>query len=422
MKPLAYRMRPANIEDIIGQEHLVKEDKIIGRMVRAKHLSSMILYGPPGIGKTSIATAIAGSTSIAFRKLNAVIHNKKDMEIVVQEAKMSGQVILILDEVHRLDKGKQDFLSPYLENGMIILIGATTANPYHAINPAIRSRTQIFELEPLTPDLIKQALKRALTDKHRGLGSYSVSVDDDAMDHFAQGCGGDVRSALNALELAVLSTKESSDGTIRITRETAEECLQKKSYTHDKNGDAHYDVLSAFQKSIRGSDANAALHYLARLIEAGDLESLSRRLLVIAYEDIGLASPQAGPRVLSAIQTAERIGFPEARIPLANAVIELCLSPKSNSAISAVDEALKDIRAGKIGDVPKHLKDAHYKGAQELGRGIGYQYPHDFENGWVEQQYLPDPLKNKQYYKPKQTGKFEAAIKQVYEKLMKQKK
>ncbi|AIU78252.1 MULTISPECIES: replication-associated recombination protein A [Bacillus] len=422
MKPLAYRMRPANIEDIIGQEHLVKEDKIIGRMVRAKHLSSMILYGPPGIGKTSIATAIAGSTSIAFRKLNAVIHNKKDMEIVVQEAKMSGQVILILDEVHRLDKGKQDFLLPYLENGMIILIGATTANPYHAINPAIRSRTQIFELEPLTPDLIRQALKRALTDEHRGLGSYSVSVDDDAMDHFAQGCGGDVRSALNALELAVLSTKESSDGTIRITRETAEECLQKKSYTHDKNGDAHYDVLSAFQKSIRGSDANAALHYLARLIEAGDLESISRRLLVIAYEDIGLASPQAGPRVLSAIQTAERIGFPEARIPLANAVIELCLSPKSNSAISAVDEALKDIRTGKIGDVPKHLKDAHYKGAQELGRGIGYQYPHDFENGWVEQQYLPDPLKNKQYYKPKQTGKFEAAIKQVYEKLMKQKK
>ncbi|AOC91884.1 replication-associated recombination protein A [Bacillus sp. L381] len=422
MKPLAYRMRPANIEDIIGQEHLVKEDKIIGRMVRAKHLSSMILYGPPGIGKTSIATAIAGSTSIAFRKLNAVIHNKKDMEIVVQEAKMSGQVILILDEVHRLDKGKQDFLLPYLENGMIILIGATTANPYHAINPAIRSRTQIFELEPLTPDLIKQALRRALTDEHRGLGSYSVSVDDDAMDHFAQGCGGDVRSALNALELAVLSTKESSDGTIRITRETAEECLQKKSYTHDKDGDAHYDVLSAFQKSIRGSDANAALHYLARLIEAGDLESISRRLLVIAYEDIGLASPQAGPRVLGAIQTAERIGFPEARIPLANAVIELCLSPKSNSAISAVDEALKDIRSGKIGDVPKHLKDAHYKGAQELGRGIGYQYPHDFENGWVEQQYLPDPLKNKQYYKPKQTGKFEAAIKQVYEKLMKQKK
>ncbi|MFT4447222.1 replication-associated recombination protein A [Bacillus subtilis] len=421
MKPLAYRMRPTKIEDIIGQQHLVAEDKIIGRMVQAKHLSSMILYGPPGIGKTSIATAIAGSTSIAFRKLNAVINNKKDMEIVAQEAKMSGQVILILDEVHRLDKGKQDFLLPYLENGMIILIGATTANPYHAINPAIRSRTQIFELEPLTPDLIKQALERSLHDEHRGLGTYSVSIDDQAMEHFANGCGGDVRSALNALELAVLSTKESTDGEIHITLETAEECLQKKSFSHDKDGDAHYDVLSAFQKSIRGSDANAALHYLARLIEAGDLESIARRLLVIAYEDIGLASPQAGPRVLNAIQTAERVGFPEARIPLANAVIELCLSPKSNSAILAIDEALADIRAGKIGDVPKHLKDGHYKGAQELGRGIDYKYPHNYDNGWVEQQYLPDPLKNKQYYKPKQTGKFESALKQVYDKLMKRK-
>lgn len=421
MKPLAYRMRPTKIEDIIGQQHLVAEDKIIGRMVQAKHLSSMILYGPPGIGKTSIATAIAGSTSIAFRKLNAVINNKKDMEIVAQEAKMSGQVILILDEVHRLDKGKQDFLLPYLENGMIILIGATTANPYHAINPAIRSRTQIFELEPLTPELIKQALERALHDEHRGLGTYSISIDDQAMEHFAHGCGGDVRSALNALELAVLSTKESADGVIHITLETAEECLQKKSFSHDKDGDAHYDVLSAFQKSIRGSDANAALHYLGRLIEAGDLESIARRLLVIAYEDIGLASPQAGPRVLHAVQTAERIGFPEARIPLANAVIELCLSPKSNSAILAIDEALADIRAGKIGDVPKHLKDAHYKGAQELGRGIDYKYPHNYENGWVEQQYLPDPLKNKQYYKPKQTGKFESALKQVYDKLIKRK-
>ncbi|SPU02978.1 helicase associated protein [Bacillus tequilensis] len=421
MKPLAYRMRPTKIEDIIGQQHLVAEDKIIGRMVQAKHLSSMILYGPPGIGKTSVATAIAGSTSIAFRKLNAVINNKKDMEIVAQEAKMSGQVILILDEVHRLDKGKQDFLLPYLENGMIILIGATTANPYHAINPAIRSRTQIFELEPLTPELIKQALERALHDEHRGLGAYSVSIDDQAMEHFARGCGGDVRSALNALELAVLSTKESAGGVIHITLETAEECLQKKSFSHDKDGDAHYDVLSAFQKSIRGSDANAALHYLARLIEAGDLESIARRLLVIAYEDIGLASPQAGPRVLHAIQTAERVGFPEARIPLANAVIELCLSPKSNSAILAIDEALADIRAGKIGDVPKHLKDAHYKGAQELGRGIDYKYPHNYDNGWVEQQYLPDPLKNKQYYKPKQTGKFESALKQVYDKLMKRK-
>ncbi|MCY7430639.1 replication-associated recombination protein A [Bacillus safensis] len=421
MKPLAYRMRPSHIEDIIGQEHLVGEGQIIRRMVEAKHLSSMILYGPPGIGKTSIATAIAGSTSIAFRTLNAVIHNKKDMEAVAAEAKMSGQVILILDEVHRLDKGKQDFLLPYLENGMIILIGATTANPYHAINPAIRSRTQIFELKPLETEQIKAALTRALQDEHRGLGGYKVTVDDEAMNHFANGCGGDVRSALNALELAVLSTKADKTGHITITLAAAEECLQKKSFSHDKNGDAHYDVLSAFQKSIRGSDTDAALHYLARLIEAGDLESITRRLLVMAYEDIGLASPQAGPRVLSAVQTAERIGFPEARIPLANAVIELCLSPKSNSAYKAIDAALGDIRTGKIGEVPVHLKDAHYKGATALGRGVDYLYPHDYENGWVKQQYLPDPLKNKQYYVPKQTGKFEGALKQVYENLKRQK-
>ncbi|MFW0909498.1 replication-associated recombination protein A [Bacillus altitudinis] len=421
MKPLAYRMRPSHIGDIIGQEHLVGEGQIIRRMVEAKHLSSMILYGPPGIGKTSIATAIAGSTSIAFRTLNAVIHNKKDMEAVAAEAKMSGQVILILDEVHRLDKGKQDFLLPYLENGMIILIGATTANPYHAINPAIRSRTQIFELKPLETEQIKAALSRALQDEHRGLGGYSVKVDEEAMNHFANGCGGDVRSALNALELAVLSTKADDSGQITITLAAAEECLQKKSFSHDKNGDAHYDVLSAFQKSIRGSDADAALHYLARLIEAGDLESISRRLLVMAYEDIGLASPQAGPRVLSAVQTAERVGFPEARIPLANAVIELCLSPKSNSAYQAIDAALHDIRTGKIGEVPVHLKDAHYKGAAALGRGADYLYPHDYENGWVKQQYLPDPLKNKQYYEPKQTGKFEGALKQVYENLRRQK-
>ncbi|UOG06437.1 replication-associated recombination protein A [Bacillus altitudinis] len=421
MKPLAYRMRPSHIGDIIGQEHLVGEGQIIRRMVEAKHLSSMILYGPPGIGKTSIATAIAGSTSIAFRTLNAVIHNKKDMEAVAAEAKMSGQVILILDEVHRLDKGKQDFLLPYLENGMIILIGATTANPYHAINPAIRSRTQIFELKPLETEQIKAALSRALQDEHRGLGGYSVKVDEEAMNHFANGCGGDVRSALNALELAVLSTKADESGQITITLAAAEECLQKKSFSHDKNGDAHYDVLSAFQKSIRGSDADAALHYLARLIEAGDLESISRRLLVMAYEDIGLASPQAGPRVLSAVQTAERVGFPEARIPLANAVIELCLSPKSNSAYQAIDAALHDIRTGKIGEIPVHLKDAHYKGAAALGRGADYLYPHDYENGWVKQQYLPDPLKNKQYYVPKQTGKFEGALKQVYENLKRQK-
>ncbi|MGP1909266.1 replication-associated recombination protein A [Metabacillus sp. JX24] len=418
MKPLAFRMRPESIDEIIGQEHLVGKGKMIERMVKARHLSSMILYGPPGIGKTSIATAIAGSTNTAFRKLNAVVNNKKDMEIVAEEAKMSGKVILILDEVHRLDKAKQDFLLPYLEDGKIILIGATTSNPYHAINPAIRSRCQIFELKPLEADDIKKALIRALSDDKKGLAKYRAEVADDALDHFASSCAGDVRSALNALELAVISSEPDDEGIIRIDLKTAEECLQKKSFVHDKDGDAHYDVLSAFQKSIRGSDVNAALHYLGRLIEAGDLISINRRLLVIAYEDIGLASPQAGARTLAAIEATERLGLPEARIPLANAVIELCLSPKSNSAYKALDAALADIRSGKSGEVPDHLKDAHYKGAGKLGRGIDYKYPHDYENGWVKQQYLPDSLKKKKYYEPKQTGKFELSLAQIYEKLM----
>lgn len=422
IKPLAFKMRPRTIDEIIGQQHLVGEGKIIDRMVKAKQLSSMILYGPPGIGKTSIASAIAGSTKYRFKTLNAVTNNKKDIQIVAEEAKMSGKVILLLDEVHRLDKGKQDFLLPYLENGMITLIGATTSNPYHAINPAIRSRCQIFELKPLTIDEMKIALHRAIKDEERGLGGYSLNVTAEAIDHFASSSFGDVRSSLNALELAVLSTSPNEDGVISIDVNIAEECLQKKSFSHDKDGDAHYDVVSAFQKSIRGSDVNAALHYLGRLVEAGDLPSIARRLLVIAYEDIGLANPQAGPRTLAAVETAEKIGFPEARIPLANAIIELCLSPKSNSAITAIDLALGDIRKGKSGEVPDHLKDAHYQGAKELGRGIEYKYPHSYESGWVPQTYLPDKLKNAQYYTPKSTGKFEQAIAQVYEKINKQMK
>ena len=418
IKPLAFRMRPRTLDEVIGQSHLVGEGKMIYRMVKARQLSSMILYGPPGIGKTSIASAIAGSTQYAFRTLNAVTNNKKDMEIVAAEAKMSGKVILLLDEVHRLDKSKQDFLLPYLENGMITLIGATTSNPYHAINPAIRSRCQIFELKPLEPEDIKTALTRALKDEERGLGEYQVEVTNEAMEHFANASNGDVRSSLNAIELAVMSSEANENGKIVIGLETAEECMQKKSLAHDKDGDAHYDVLSGFQKSIRGSDVNAALHYLGRLIEAGDLISISRRLLVIAYEDIGLANPQAGSRTLAAIETAERVGFPEARIPLANAVIELCLSPKSNSAIVAIDSALADIRAGKSGEVPDHLRDAHYKSAKELGRGIGYKYPHDYEGGWVKQQYLPDKLKGKVYFQPKKTGKFEQALAVIYEKIM----
>lgn len=419
LKPLAFRMRPRTIEEIIGQKHLVGEGKIIYRMVKAKQLSSMILYGPPGTGKTSIASAIAGSTQFAFRMLNAVTNNKKDMEIVAAEGKMSGKVILLLDEVHRLDKAKQDFLLPHLENGTIVLIGATTSNPYHAINPAIRSRCQIFELKPLSIDEIVISLKRAINDKERGLGAYKIDITEEALNHLATASNGDMRSSLNALELAVVSTEKDENGIVHIDLSTAEECIQRKALVMDKDGDAHYDVLSAFQKSIRGSDVNAALHYLGRLIEAGDLPSIARRLLVIAYEDVGLASPQAGARTLAAIQTAERIGFPEARIPLANAVIELCLSPKSNSAIIAIDDALSDIRKGISGEIPDHLKDAHYQGAKTLGRGIDYLYPHDYENGWVKQQYLPDNIKNKVYYTPKKTGKFEKAMAAIYEKILK---
>ncbi len=418
-EPLAYRMRPRKLSEVIGQEHLVGKNKIIDRMVRARQLFSMILYGPPGVGKTSIASAIAGSTEYAFRMLNAVTNNKKDLEIVAEEAKMSGKVILLLDEVHRLDKAKQDFLLPFLENGLIVLIGATTSNPYHAINPAIRSRCQIFELKPLEPEHIETALRRALADEERGLGKYPVEISEEAIKHLAFAANGDIRNALNALELAVLSTEPDEEGKIRIDVRTAEECIQKKSFSHDKDGDAHYDVLSAFQKSIRGSDVNAALHYLGRLIEAGDLPSISRRLLVTAYEDVGLANPQAAVRTLAAVMTAEKIGFPEARIPLANAVIELCLSPKSNSAIVAIDRALDDIRKGFDGEVPDHLKDAHYRGAKELGRGIDYKYPHDYENAWVKQQYLPDRIKNRTYYEPKKTSKFEQALAQVYEKIRK---
>ena len=415
-QPLAFRMRPTCLEEVVGQQHLVAPGKIIARMIAAKQLSSMILYGPPGIGKTSIASAIAGTTKYAFRTLNAATDTKKELQIVIEEAKMSGTVILLLDEIHRLDKPKQDFLLPHLENGRVILIGATTENPYIAINPAIRSRTQIFELIPLTPEEIHQALKRALTDETNGLGNYDVEITDGAMHTLTHFSNGDVRSSLNALELAVKSTPENEDGKIIITEEIAGNCLQRKVFAHDKNGDQHYDVISAFQKSIRGSDVDAALHYMARLIEAGELITLIRRLLVIAYEDIGLANPAGASRAVLAVQAAEKLGLPEARIPLANAVIELALSPKSNTAISSIDAALSDVRQGKSGNIPSHLQDSHYQGAQKLGRGTNYQYPHNYPNHWVKQQYLPDTLKHTQYFHPDPTSKFEEALKEQYKK------
>ncbi|WP_295746306.1 replication-associated recombination protein A [uncultured Limosilactobacillus sp.] len=416
-EPLAYRMRPRTLDEVVGQRHLVAPGKIISRMVKAKMLSSMILYGPPGTGKTSIASAIAGSTKYAFRKLNAATDTKKDLAAVVAEARMSGTVILMLDEIHRLDKTKQDFLLPHLESGRVIMIGATTENPYIAINPAIRSRVQIFPVHPLSPADLKVAIQRALADKTRGLGKMSLELTDQALQLLCTATNGDLRSALNGLELAARSTDPADDGVIHLTLPVIEESIQKKAIAADRNGDAHYDVISAFQKSIRGSDTDAALHYLGRLVEAGDLPIIARRLMVIAYEDIGMANPPAAQRAVTAVQAAERLGFPEARIPLADAVIELCLSPKSNSGITAIDKAITQIHRGGTGEVPADLKDAHYQGAAKLGHGTNYRYPHDFPQDWVAQQYLPDKIKNAQYFSPKGNGNFEAAFKAQYWKL-----
>ena len=425
MKPLAYRMRPQTLDQVVGQQHLIGPGKIIRRMVEARLLSSMILYGPPGIGKTSIASAIAGSTKYAFRKLNAATDGKKQLQQVAAEGKMSGTVILLLDEIHRLDKTKQDFLLPLLESGQVILIGATTENPYISISPAIRSRCQIFELKPLSAQDASNAMGRALTDKENGLGNYHVELTDDARALLIEKGNGDLRSTLNSLELAVLSTKQElkdnhqDTDSIVITQQEMADSIQMKVQNFDSSGDGHYDLVSAFQKSIRGSDTDAALHYLARLIESGDLISICRRLSVIAYEDVGLANPSAAEHAILAIQAAQTLGFPEARIPLANAVIELTLSPKSNSAITAIDRAIDDVKNKNIGSIPANLKDAHYAGAKKLGHGVNYIYPHDFENDWVAQQYLPDNLLTASYFTPKGNSKVEERYKLIYQKLKK---
>lgn len=395
MEILADKLRPKCIDDIIGQKHLVGENKIIRNLVENDHIVSMILYGKPGIGKTSIACAIANEANKPYRMLNATINNKQDFDIVIEEAKMNGEMIIIMDEIHRLNKDKQDLLLPYIENGLIILIGMTTSNPYHKINPAIRSRCQIFELKELTIEDIKDGLDKA--------SKYlkDIIIDEDAKNTIARLSSGDLRSAINLLEVSYYATKDK-----HVTLEVVENINAKAIFFSDANEDGHYDVLSGLQKSIRGSDVDASLHYLARLISEGDLDSIYRRLSVIAYEDIGLANPAMGPKVMAAIHAAELVGLPEARIPLGTLVTEMALSPKSNSAHLALDEALADIENGTTGNLPEHIKT----------NSPLYKYPHDYPNSWVKQQYLPDNIKNKKYYKPRD-NKYEANLNKLHKEM-----
>ncbi|MCF0135064.1 MAG: replication-associated recombination protein A [Lachnospiraceae bacterium] len=419
--PLAYRMRPRTLEEFEGQEDIVGPGTLLERAIRADRLGSILLYGPPGTGKTTLAHIIANTTKAAYHELNAVTAGKKDIEADIQEARdrlgLTGTgTILFIDEIHRFNKAQQDALLPAVEKGLVTLIGATTENPYFEVNKALLSRSRIFQLKPLSRENLMRLLQRACRDAERGLGDMNISINDDALHFLADMAGGDARTALNALELAAVTTLPNAEGRVCIDLEAAQSSIQKKAFHYDKNGDRHYDILSAFQKSIRGSDPDAAVYYLACLIEGGDLESICRRLLVIASEDIGMAYPNAVVIVKACCDAALQTGLPEARINLAQAVLTLATAPKSNSAAVAIDAALSDLHSKDTGEIPSHLKDAHYSGASKLGNGTGYRYPHDFPNHYVKQQYLPEALADTVYYRAGD-NKTERAIEEYLKKL-----
>lgn len=419
--PLASRMRPTTLEEVVGQQHIIGKDKLLYRAIKADKLSSIIFYGPPGTGKTTLAKVIANTTSANFTQINATVAGKKDMEEVVGKAKdnlgMYGKkTILFVDEIHRFNKGQQDYLLPFVEDGTLILIGATTENPYFEVNSALISRSSVFELKALTKDDIKVLLKRAVYDEEKGMGSYRAEIEEDALEFLADIAGGDARNALNAIELGILTTERGTDGKIHITLNVAEECIQKRVVRYDKMGDNHYDTISAFIKSMRGSDPDAAVYYLAKMLYAGeDIKFIARRIMISASEDVGNADPNALTVAVSAAQAVERLGMPEARIVLAQAVTYIASAPKSNAAYLAVDAALENVKNYKT-TVPVHLQDSHYKGAAKLGHGIGYKYAHDYPEHYVEQQYLPNEIKDMKFYEPTEIG-YEKNIKEHLNRL-----
>ena len=408
--PLASRLRPATLDEVVGQKHIIGKDKLLYRAIKADKLGSIIFYGPPGTGKTTLAKVIAGTTSARFKQLNATVAGKKDMEEVVQEAKdalgMYGQkTILFVDEIHRFNKSQQDYLLPFVEDGTLLLIGATTENPYFEVNGALISRSRIFELKPLAKEDVAELLRRAVYDKEKGMGSYKADISEEAVDFLADMAGGDARAALNAVELGILTTERSEDGLIHITLDVAQECIQKRAVRYDKGGDNHYDTISAFIKSMRGSDPDAAVYYLARMLYAGeDIKFIARRIMICASEDVGNADPQALSVAVNAALAVERLGMPEARIVLSQAVTYVASAPKSNAACMAIDEAESAVRSKAVAQVPVHLQDRHYKGAEKLGRGLDYKYAHDYPNHYVKQQYLPDGLEGSSFNRPSDNG------------------